>query len=89
MGVGSAILAPLTKTIAAIVLFSFVYDLFNPIADGVRMNIMGYESFGYAWYVWILCQLLDDFAIGFIDKTIMCVFFGLLILCITLRIILT
>ena len=25
------------------------------------MNIFGWESFGYAWYVWIACQLLDDF----------------------------
>ena len=62
MGFGSAILAPLTKTIAAIVLFNFVYDLFNPMLEGVRTNIMGYESFGYAWYIWILCQLLDDFS---------------------------
>ena len=30
MGIGSAILAPLTKTIAAIVLFNFVYEIFNP-----------------------------------------------------------
>ena len=62
MGVGSAILAPLTKTIAAIVLFNYVYEIFNPVIDGVRTNIMGYESFGYAWYIWIICQLLDDFS---------------------------
>ena len=62
MGIGSAILAPLTKTIAAIVLFNFVYDIFNPLVNGVPTNIMGYESFGYAWYVWVICQLLDDFS---------------------------
>ncbi|MDB9723273.1 sterol desaturase family protein [Polaribacter sp.] len=62
MGFGSAILAPLTKTIAAIVLFNFVYEFFNPLVDGIRMNIMGYESFGYAWYIWLLCQFLDDFS---------------------------
>jgi sterol desaturase/sphingolipid hydroxylase (fatty acid hydroxylase superfamily) len=62
MGIGSAILAPLTKTIAAIVLFNFVYEFFNPIVGGVRMNIMGYESFGYAWYIWLSCQFLDDFS---------------------------
>jgi len=62
MGIGSAILAPLTKTIAAIVLFKFVYEIFNPLVDGVRMNIFGWESFGYAWYVWLLCQLADDFS---------------------------
>lgn len=62
MGIGSTILAPLTKTIAAIVLFNFVYEFFNPLLEGVRTNIMGYESFGYAWYIWIICQLLDDFS---------------------------
>ena len=62
MGIGSTILAPLTKTIAAIVLFNYVYNIFNPIIDGVRTNIMGWESFGYAWYIWLLCQLADDFS---------------------------
>lgn len=62
MGVGSAIIAPLVKTITIILLFSFVYDIFNPIVNGVRTNIMGYESFGYAWYIWILCMLADDFS---------------------------
>lgn len=62
MGIGSAILAPLTKTIAAIVLFNFVYEVFNPEIGGIRTNIMGYQSFGYAWYIWLICQLLDDFS---------------------------
>lgn len=62
MGIGSAIIAPLTKTIAAIVLFNFIYELFNPFVDGIRMNIFGWESFGYAWYIWLSCQLLDDFS---------------------------
>jgi len=61
MGVGSAIIAPLTKTIAAIVLFNFVFEVFNPLVDGVRMNVFGWESFGYAWYIWLICQVLDDF----------------------------
>lgn len=61
MGVGSAILAALLKVVSAIVIFTFVYDLFNPLVDGVRTHVLGYESFGYAWYVWLLCQLADDF----------------------------
>lgn len=61
MGVGSAIIEPLLKTISAIVLFNLVFEFFNPVVNGVRMNIMGWESFGYAWYVWLLCQLADDF----------------------------
>ncbi|MEE9363753.1 MAG: sterol desaturase family protein [Cellulophaga sp.] len=61
MGVGSAIIAPLIKVISAIVLFEFIYGIFNPLVEGVRMNIMGFESFGYVWYIWLICQLADDF----------------------------
>ena len=62
MGVGSTLIAPLIKTITVILLFNWVYELFNPMVEGVRQNIMGWESFGYAWYVWVLCQLADDFS---------------------------
>lgn len=61
MGVGSAILGPLFKLAFALALFTGVYELFNPSIDGVRQNVFGYQSFGYAWYVWLLCQLADDF----------------------------
>jgi sterol desaturase/sphingolipid hydroxylase (fatty acid hydroxylase superfamily) len=47
--------------ISAVVIFTAIYELFNPEVDGVRTNIMGYESFGWAWYVWLTCQFLDDF----------------------------
>lgn len=62
MGVGSAVIAPLIQVVSAIVVFEIVYDIFNPVVDGVRTNIMGYESFGWAWYVILLCQLCDDFS---------------------------
>jgi len=62
MGIGSAIIAPIVKIIFAVVLFKFSYELFNPLVDGVRMNILGYESFGWAWYIWLICQILDDFS---------------------------
>ena len=62
MGIGSAILAPVAKTIAFILVFSVTYEVFNPEIDGIRTNIMGWQSFGYAWYVWLLCQLADDFS---------------------------
>src|SRR5680860_577992 len=52
MGVGSAILGPLIKVTLLIVIFTLTYEFFNPEVDGVRTNIMGYESFGFAWYVW-------------------------------------
>ncbi|MBT9190501.1 MULTISPECIES: sterol desaturase family protein [Zobellia] len=61
MGIGSAILGPLIKITVLITVFTYTYEFFNPIVDGVRTNIMGYESFGYAWYVFLLCQLADDF----------------------------
>ncbi|HEU0135704.1 MAG TPA: sterol desaturase family protein, partial [Flavobacterium sp.] len=62
IGVGSAVIAALLKTVAAIVIFVWVYEIFNPVVDGVRTNIMGWKSFSYAWYVWILCQVADDFS---------------------------
>lgn len=61
MGVGSAILGALFKVIFALVLFQFVYELFNPEIAGVRTHILGYKSFGYAWFIWLLCMLADDF----------------------------
>lgn len=62
MGFGAMIIAPLIKVVSAVVVFSFVYEIFNPEVDGVRRNIMGWESFGFAWFVWIACQILDDFS---------------------------
>jgi sterol desaturase/sphingolipid hydroxylase (fatty acid hydroxylase superfamily) len=60
-GLGAVILAPLTKVISATLIFTLVYEICNPIVEGVRMNILGYQSFGWHWYVWLICQLLDDF----------------------------
>ena len=62
LGVGSAVVAALVKTVSAIVIFVWIYDVFNPIVDGVRMNIFGWQAFSYAWYVWIFCQVADDFS---------------------------
>ena len=61
MGVGSALIGPFFKVVFAIVLFTATFELFNPEVDGVRTNIFGYNSFGYAWWVVLLCQLGDDF----------------------------
>lgn len=60
-GIATAIIDPLIKTFSLVMVFHFTYEFFNPTIDGVRMNIMGWESFGYAWYVWLICQILDDF----------------------------
>lgn len=61
LGVGSAILGALIKTVSVILIFNFTYEIFNPMINGVRTNIMGWESFGYAWYFWVICMLLDDY----------------------------
>ncbi len=61
MGVGAAILGPIVKILFTGAIFFGTYELFNPEVNGVRTNILGYESFGWAWYVWIICQFLDDF----------------------------
>ncbi|NJB35555.1 sterol desaturase family protein [Croceivirga sp. JEA036] len=62
MGVGSAVLGPLFKIIFMVVLFNATFEFFNPLdANGVRHHLLGYESFGYAWYVWLFCMLADDF----------------------------
>jgi len=62
LGVGSVILGALIKTVTLILVLNLAYEFFNPMVGGVRMNIMGWQSFGYAWYFWLLCMLLDDFS---------------------------
>lgn len=54
-------IAALVKTVSAIFIFTLVYEIFNPIVNGIRINIFGWNSFGYVWYVWLLCMLLDDY----------------------------
>ena len=61
IGTGSAAVAALIKTVSLIFFFTLAYELFNPVVDGVRTNIFGWKSFGYAWYVWLACMLLDDY----------------------------
>jgi sterol desaturase/sphingolipid hydroxylase (fatty acid hydroxylase superfamily) len=62
LGLGAVIIAPLIKVVSAAFIFNVVYELFNPIVEGVRTNILGYQSFGWQWYVWLICQFLDDFS---------------------------
>jgi sterol desaturase/sphingolipid hydroxylase (fatty acid hydroxylase superfamily) len=62
VGVGTAVIGPLLNVFLVAWLLSTVYELFNPVINGMRMNILGYESLGWAWYIWLLCQFLDDFS---------------------------
>lgn len=61
MGAGAVILAPLIKAISAVAIFEFVFNLCNPMVNGVRTNILGYESFEWGWVSFLVCQFLDDF----------------------------
>ncbi|NNF75755.1 MAG: sterol desaturase family protein [Flavobacteriaceae bacterium] len=60
-GIGTILLTPLIKAFITTSLFYLAYDMFNPINDGIRQNILGYSSFGWEWYIWIFCMLIDDF----------------------------
>lgn len=62
MGIGAVVITPLVKVISAAAIFYLVYELCNPEVNGIRINILGYQSFGWAWYTWIICQFLDDFS---------------------------
>lgn len=61
MSIGVLILNPLLKFISAATIFYIIYEWFNPELNGIRSNILGYQSFGWAWYIWLICQFLDDF----------------------------
>jgi len=68
MGFGAMILGAALKVVSAVFIFGVVFDIFNPVVgldaagEEIRRNILGYASFGFAWYIWIICQLLDDFS---------------------------
>lgn len=57
MGAGASILASFVK-LGEIGLFYFFFELFKDF----RITYLGYEHFGWAWYVWLICQFLDDFS---------------------------
>jgi sterol desaturase/sphingolipid hydroxylase (fatty acid hydroxylase superfamily) len=61
MGLVAVLITPFIKIVSSATIFYLVYELFNPEVNGIRMNILGYESFGWVWYIWLICQFLDDF----------------------------
>jgi len=60
-GIGTILLTPLIKAFITTTLFFLMYELFNPLVNGTRTHLLGYESFQWQWYAWGLCMLLDDF----------------------------
>ena len=61
LGVSTLVLSTVLKLAIISLMFSSVYEFFNPLVDGVRRNVFGYQSFGYFWYIFLFCQFLDDF----------------------------
>jgi sterol desaturase/sphingolipid hydroxylase (fatty acid hydroxylase superfamily) len=60
MGLGAVVIAPFIKIVSSAFIFTVVYELCNPEVNGVHTNLLGYESFGWSWYTWLICQFLDD-----------------------------
>ena len=44
-GIGTILMAPMIKAIITTSLFFLAYEFFNPLTNGVRTNLLGYESF--------------------------------------------
>lgn len=55
LAAGATLMRLGTKAVE-IAAYFFLFYLFEPI----REQYLGYSSFGWAWYVWILCLLADD-----------------------------
>jgi sterol desaturase/sphingolipid hydroxylase (fatty acid hydroxylase superfamily) len=69
MGAGSVVVAVFAK-IMSFAMFIGVYNIFNHPVDPTAsynyfdpncVNIFGWASFGMAWYLFLICQVLDDF----------------------------
>jgi sterol desaturase/sphingolipid hydroxylase (fatty acid hydroxylase superfamily) len=52
----ASIIASFTKVVA-VAIFFVVFELAAPL----RESLLGYTSLGWAWYIWILCLVGDDF----------------------------
>jgi sterol desaturase/sphingolipid hydroxylase (fatty acid hydroxylase superfamily) len=55
MGLGASVLAVFVKA-ASLGAFYFLFEAFKPL----REAYLGYATLGWAWYIWVLCQFLDD-----------------------------
>lgn len=52
----STLIVTVTK-VAALGVFIYLFEWSKPL----RLEILGYESVGWAWYAWVFCILADDF----------------------------
>ena len=53
--VGATVIRVLTN-VFEITLYFFLFHLAEPL----REHYLGYSTFGFAWYVWIICAIADD-----------------------------
>ncbi len=57
IALGASVIAAFTLVFTITVVFQSVFDLFEPL----RNSVFGYSSLGWAWWIWALCILGDDF----------------------------
>lgn len=57
IAVGASVVASFTKLFTVVVVFQLVFNVFEPL----RNSLLGYSTFGWAWWVWPICVILDDF----------------------------
>ncbi|MCP4461043.1 MAG: sterol desaturase family protein [Cytophagales bacterium] len=54
---GASFVAAFTKAFTVLVVFQWVFDFFEPF----RVQYIGYSSIGWAWWIWAICIVCDDF----------------------------
>lgn len=57
MGLGATLIGPVAKLLVGLPMFIIVA---NATTD-LRISLLGYESLGWGWYIWILAVFADDF----------------------------
>lgn len=55
IAIGATIINVFSKVVV-LGIFVFFFELFEPVRA-----MLGYTTLGFAWYIWILCQIADDF----------------------------
>lgn len=62
MGIGTLFISTFIKFVSPLVIFYVIYNNFNSELNGINLNFLGYESFGWGWPIWLACIILNDFS---------------------------
>ena len=62
IGFGAMLVNNLVKLSYSGVIFYLVYEACNPEFENFRTNLLGYTSFGWSWYAWLVCLLFNEFS---------------------------